>query len=274
MKVKSLLMFVCTGFLLILFKNSSSKTNPVKQTTINVASTVLHDSVILYRSDNLIIKKLSAHVYQHISFLNTESFGRVECNGMIVGNGREAVIFDTPTNDTGSAELISYLIRSHYKIIAIVPTHFHDDCVGGLDKFNEYNIPCYASNKTIALLKSKGKAFYNQIHGFNKKLTLPVGNKKVYVKYFGQGHTKDNVVGYFPEDKAVFGGCLIKEVDAGKGYLGDANVAAWPATVTKVKKAYPDAEIVIPGHGKTGGTALFDYTIKLFLAVPDKTAGQ
>jgi metallo-beta-lactamase class B len=265
MKTK-LLIFICTSFLFMPGKKSSAKTWLTKQ-TMQIAGAALNDTVILYKSDNLIIKKLSAHIYQHISFLNTESFGRVECNGMIVVNGHEAIIFDTPTNDTSSAELINYLVKTSYTITAIIPTHFHDDCVGGLEKFNEYNIPCYASNQTMALLKNKGKLFSNPIHGFNKKLTLKVGDKKVYIKYFGEGHTKDNVVGYFPEDKAVFGGCLIKEVDAGKGYLGDANVAAWPATVTKVKKAYPNAKIVIPGHGETGGTELFDYTIKLFTPV-------
>jgi metallo-beta-lactamase class B len=91
------------------------------------------------------------------------------------------------------------------------------------------------------------------------------------VSFFGEGHTKDNVVGYFPDDKAVFGGCLIKEVGSGKGNLEDANVAEWSQTVSKVKQFYPEAKIVIPGHGETGGTELFDYTIKLFLAAPNKT---
>ena len=40
--------------------------------------------------------------------------------------------------------------------------------------------------------------------------------------YFGEGHTKDNIMGYFTEDQALFGGCLIKKVGASKGYLGDA----------------------------------------------------
>ncbi len=266
MKEKILLIFMFTGFLLIPCKKSSSKINPAIS---KATGTVSNDTVILYKSDNLIIQKLSEHVYQHISFLNTQTFGRVDCNGMIVVNEKEAVIFDTPVNDESSAELINYLQKTN-TIKAIIPTHFHDDCVGGLNKFNEFNIPCYASNKTIALLKNKGRLFSKPIQGFNKRFTLHVGDKKVYVRYFGEGHTKDNVVGYFPDEKVVFGGCLIKEVDAGKGYLDDANILAWPETVRKVKKAYPDSKIVIPGHGETGGTALFDYTIKLFLATPNK----
>jgi hypothetical protein len=45
----------------------------------------------------------------------------------------------------------------------------------------------------------------------------------------------------------LFGGCLLKELDASKGYLGDANVSAWSDTVEKVKKEYPDVKIVIRG---------------------------
>lgn len=269
MKQQILLVSICTAVLLIPCTDLSSETNPAKQTTAPVAKAALSDTVILYQSDNLIIQRLSAHVYRHISYLNTETFGKVECNGMIVMNGNEAIIFDTPANNESSAELTGYLRKANCIITAIIATHFHEDCVGGLEKFNEYNIPCYASDKTITLLKNKGRLFSKPIRGFKKSLTLKTGDKKVYARYFGEGHTKDNVVGYFPEEKAVFGGCLIKEVDAGKGYLGDANVAVWAETARKVKLAYADAKIVIPGHGETGGTELFDYTIKLFL--PDKT---
>lgn len=269
MKYSKLLILILTGFSLVSVKNSFSKTMRARQASHYAGNSPVSDTV--YQSGNLIIRKLSAHIYQHISFLNTESFGKVACNGMLVVNGKETVIFDAPTNDTGSAELINYLVKTkNYKIVAVIPTHFHEDCVGGLEEFAENNIPCYASGKTIELLKAKSRQFSKPILGFDNNFELKVGNKKITVRYFGEGHTRDNVVGYFAADKAVFGGCLIKELDAGKGYLGDANIAAWSETVTKVKQAYPDAKIVIPGHGEPGGTALFDYTIKLFLPAKDK----
>jgi metallo-beta-lactamase class B len=46
--------------------------------------------------------------------------------------------------------------------------------------------------------------------------------------------------------------------------LGDANIAAWSATVEKIKAAYPDVKIVVPGHGQFGDSKLLDYTISLF----------
>ena len=101
-------------------------------------------------------------------------------------------------------------------------------------------------------------------NGFSDSLKLNVGNEYVTVKYFGEGHTKDNVVGYFPAENVMFGGCLIKEIDASKGYLGDANLETWSATVEKVKAAYPVVKFVVPGHGDYGSSKLLDYTIKLF----------
>src|SRR5690606_40138275 len=101
-------------------------------------------------------------------------------------------------------------------------------------------------------------------NSFDNSIILKVGNKNVSVKFFGEGHTKDNVVGYFPSENIMFGGCLIKELNAGKGFLGDANVAQWSNTVEKVKMEYPNVKIVVPGHGEYGDRELLDYTIELF----------
>lgn len=217
----------------------------------------------VYQSDGLIINKLSENVYQHISYFNSETFGKVSCNGMVVKDGNETVIFDTPVDDKSSGELISWIKNNlHSRVKAVIPTHFHEDCVGGLKEFRKNKIPSYSNNKTIEFARAKG--FNVPDHGFSDNLTLTVGKEKVYARFFGEGHTKDNVVGYFPKEHAMFGGCLIKEAGASKGNLEDANVQAWPSTVENVKKAYPNARIIIPGHGKTGGQELLDYTIKLF----------
>ena len=223
------------------------------------------DSTLLYTSNHLSIYRLSDHVYAHLSYLQTNDFGRVPCNGMIVINKNEAAIFDTPANDSSTSELIQYLSSTlHVKIKAIVPTHFHEDCVAGIEKFIQKNIPVIAHDQTIDLLKTTGKSYSKPFVAFNKNHKIKLADKKVYLEYHGQGHTKDNVVAYFPVDEALFGGCLIKEMNASKGYLGDANLSAWPTTVKKLKAKHSKLRIVIPGHGDGGGIELLDYTISLF----------
>jgi metallo-beta-lactamase class B len=217
----------------------------------------------LYKSDDLLVTQIAENAFIHTSFLQTDDFGKVPCNGLIVRDNKETIIFDTPTNDKSSTELINWIEKKlNSKINAIIPTHFHNDCLGGLQAFHDHQIPSYANFKTIELAKAND--FVVPKNSFKDSLNLKVGKEKIIAKFLGEGHTKDNVVGYFPSENVMFGGCLVKELNATKGYLGDANVADWSATVQKVKAAFPNVKTVVPGHGVIGDKSLLDYTAKLF----------
>ena len=221
------------------------------------------ESKELHKSKDLVITQIAENAFQHTSFKQTDEFGYVPCNGLIVRNNSEVIVFDTPTNDKSAEELIKWIKETlHCKINAIIPTHFHDDCLGGLKAFHENNVPSYAYFKTIALAKENSLPVPQ--NSFQDSLILKVGNENITAKFFGEGHTKDNVIGYFPSENVMFGGCLIKTLGASKGYLGDANVADWSNTVEKIKKAYPKVKVVVPGHGNYGNSKLLDYTSKLF----------
>ncbi|QMU27239.1 subclass B1 metallo-beta-lactamase [Adhaeribacter radiodurans] len=226
-------------------------------------STKISETNKITKTENLTLQQITEHVYQHTSFLQTESFGKVSCNGMIVFNKNEAIIFDTPPDNKTSLELINWVEQDlHCQVKAIIPTHFHSDCLGGLEEFHKHNIPSYANNLTVKTAQEKNLMVPQ--NGFSNFLELKVGGKKVIAEYFGEGHTKDNIIGYFPDEKIMFGGCLIKELSATKGNLEDANTTNWPVTVTKLKEKYSNLTLIIPGHGKPGGTELLDYTINLF----------
>ncbi len=234
--------------------------NVYSQSTVNRKK---FKPIDVYHAEDLVIIQISDNAFLHTSFLQTNDFGYVPCNGMIVRNGDEVVVFDTPTNNKSAEDLINFIKEKlQCKINAIVPTHFHNDCLGGLAAFHKLKIPSFGTFTTIELAKKNNVAVPQ--NGFNDSLNLSLGNTYAVVKYFGQGHTKDNVVGYFPKENILFGGCLIKELGATKGYLGDANVGEWSRTVEKVKQQYPNVKLVIPGHGEIGGRELLDYTIKLF----------
>ena len=218
---------------------------------------------VLYKSDDLIITQVSPNAFQHTSYLQTETWGKVPCNGLLVKDQEEAIVYDTPTTNPTSEELIQWITDNlHTKIKAVVPTHFHDDCLGGLKAFHNHQIASYANTKTIELAKENH--YEVPQNAIIDSISIKIGNKTSTAKYFGEGHTKDNIVGYFPSENIMFGGCLIKELDATKGYLGDANVDTWSNTVEKVRAQYPNVRVVIPGHGDFGDKKLLDYTINLF----------
>ncbi|SHG25907.1 subclass B1 metallo-beta-lactamase [Flagellimonas flava] len=220
-------------------------------------------TVALHTSETLVIEKLSANTYVHISYLQTDSFGNVACNGLIYKNGNEVIVFDTPTTDAASEELLTWISSElKAKVVAIVPTHSHDDCLGGLVAFHEAGIPSIANSLT------KEFALKNEMtvpqKGFQHQTNIRVGNESVSCIFVGPGHTLDNIIGYIPAEEVLFGGCLLKSLGAGKGYLGEADVPQWPITVNKVKTKFPNLKWVVPGHGKSGKTDLLDYTITLF----------
>ena len=217
-----------------------------------------------YNTEKLSIYKISDNVYRHVSYLQVDGFGEVSCNGMIVINKGQAVVFDTPANNDSAEELINYLVQKGVRVKALIATHFHEDCVGGLKTFHSHHIASYAHKKTIALLKEKQPTSERPENTFGDLFKLKVGDKKVEVVFPGEGHTIDNVVGYFPDEQILFGGCLIKEIGASKGNLADANTPTWASSVKKIKLLYPNVKVVIPGHGKPGGVELLDYTIGLF----------
>lgn len=214
-----------------------------------------------YESEKLKIEQISDKIFQHTSYLQTKTMGKIACNGMIYINENEAIVFDTPTNDKASEELINWLGKEKTKVVVV--THFHIDCLGGLQEFHSNGIKSYATNQTIKLAKEKGKKTIPQ-NGFKNSYQFKIGNESLLAKYFGAGHTKDNIIGYVPTEKTLFGGCLIKSLNAPKGNLADASISDWSKTVEKIKTELPEIKNVITGHGKNGGTELLDYTIEMF----------
>ena len=111
---------------------------------------------VVFKSDDLIVTQITQNSFEHTSFLQTDDFGNVPCNGLIVRNNNEVVVFDTPTNDKSSEALINWIKKTlHCKLKAVIPTHFHNDCLGGLKAFDEANVPSYAYFKTIELANFK-----------------------------------------------------------------------------------------------------------------------
>ncbi len=220
-------------------------------------------SEVFIISEELRITKINDRSYIHISYLNLKNGATFPSNGFIYINNKEAYVFDTPANDKATTALINWLQNDlKVKIKGVVFNHFHSDCTEGMNVFKDQGIPTISSKKTAKLLLKENRQEPNLL--FKDSLKLTLGNKSIVNNFFGEAHTKDNIISYFPEEQIIYGGCMIKSLNAKKGNLADANVVEWSKTVSKIKKAYPKIKIVIPGHGEHGGTDLLDYTISLF----------
>ncbi len=215
------------------------------------------------RAESLEVIPLSEHCYQHISYLETKSYGWVACNGMLVTAEDSVLIFDTPANPAATSALLQWVKSNiNLPIAGVLFTHFHEDCLGGKSVFDEAGIRSYANQRTCTLLKNEQDKIPSICFGDHRQWVF--GKDTIDVRYLGAGHTEDNIVGYHKTDNVLFGGCLIKAKGASKGNLSDARPEEWSNTVSKVANTYPNCSIVVPGHGLVGDTTLFSYTITLF----------
>lgn len=209
------------------------------------------------------VQALAAGIWRHVTYKEMAGWGRVPANGLVVLDKGKAVMIDTPWTPAQTALLLDWL-ENHLKAkvgMAIVG-HAHEDCLGGLPEIHRRGIPSIGSEKTRALALAAGVEAPRQT--FAGEYPLRVGGRELVLFYPGAGHTRDNIVAWIPDQKVLFGGCLVKAADAGNlGNTAEADLAAWPATLARVKDRFPAIRLVVPGHGDPGGPELIEHTLEL-----------
>lgn len=213
--------------------------------------------------------KLCDRAYFYVSYDDMGSFGVVPCNGLILVNNGEAALLDTPANDERTAMLVKWIEEGlKARLTTFIPNHWHGDCLGGLAYLQTKGVKSYANQMTIDIARKEKLPVPD--YGFTDSLTVKLGDMDLCCYYPGGGHSTDNIVVWIPSEKILFGGCMVKELKAtGLGNLSDAAVAEWPSTIDKVMRKYPDARIVIPGHGAYGDRELLLHTRELLQKTGD-----
>lgn len=209
---------------------------------------------------DLSLIKISDNAFVHVSYAELPGYGRVSANGLIFTDGNEAFLFDTPWNDSLTCLLVTYLEdRMKLRIEGFIPNHWHDDCMGGLGYIKAHNIKSYANQLTVDITRSKGLHVPDE--GFRDSLELRLGDEYIYCWFPGPAHTMDNIVVWIPSGKILFPGCICKSLDSRNlGNIADGDVNCYSETVERIIGRYKEAEIVIPGHGSSGGCELLVHT--------------
>lgn len=233
-------------------------------------------------SDELKVEELRAGAWVHSSFRNTESFGRVLSNGLVVTSGDEALLIDTGWSSDSEATTRELLEEVHKssgaRVVRSVFTHYHDDSVGGINALRQGNIPTYATTATANFMDVNGWGRPDSLLAIEDDVNvwrLSYGDHHIEVYYPGPGHTVDNVVIYVPHTRVLYGGCLIRPgTSKSLGNTADAIVGRWAESVALVRERYGDrVDIVIPSHGKPGGSELLDHTIELVESNRNRSVG-
>ena len=229
--------------------------------SINTETVTPNSSNSTGQPGELAISEIADGVYLHHSYLNVTDFGLVEANGLVVVQDKQAYIIDTPWTDSDTARLLEWITQQGFTPVASISTHSHQDRAGGIGYLNNHGVKTIVSDRTQDILAVTNKPQASMAFEGNR---YTVKSDLIEVYDLGAGHTKDNLVVWLPKQQMLFGGCLIKSLDSKTmGYIGEADMQAWPTTINKVNQQFPNINLVIPGHGASGDASLLSHTIEL-----------
>ncbi|OKL40794.1 subclass B1 metallo-beta-lactamase [Pontibacter flavimaris] len=208
------------------------------------------------------VTKLTPNVWVHTSY-STYQGVLVPSHGLVVSTKEGAVLLDTGWGNEPTEQLLTW-VKTNLKqpVKVCVPTHWHDDKIGGMGAVQQQGIPVMTSELTAILAARHGKGTPDVT--FATDTIFTVGGQRFEVYFPGGGHTADNVVVYLPQQKILFAGCFIKDARSKNlGNITDADLESWPGAIRKVQQRFPKAELVVPSHGPWGDQSLLSHTLEL-----------
>ncbi len=208
------------------------------------------------------ISHLTREFYIYTTYSTYEG-NPVPANGMYVVTNQGVVLFDTPWDTTQFQALLDSIKIRHNKSVELcIATHWHSDRTEGLEYYKQKGIKTYTTVLTDELSKKNNKKRAEFL--MTKDTVFTVGQFSFEIYYPGQGHTSDNIVAWFNNEKILYGGCLIKGADAENlGYLGDANVKEYETTLKNVQNKYLNPTYIIISHSDWNNINSLKHSIKL-----------
>jgi metallo-beta-lactamase class B len=212
------------------------------------------------------INHLTGNFYIYTTY-STYKGAKIGANGMYLITSKGAVVFDTPWDTTQFQPLLDSIQAKHQqKVVLTFATHFHEDRTAGLEYFQQQGVRTYTTKQTDSISQQRGMKRAEFL--MHKDTSFKLGQYTFQVYYPGHGHAPDNIVIWFPKERILYGGCLIKSTaDKTLGNLGDASTEAYATTIKTVQEKCKDPKHIITGHNDWKDTGSLQHTLKLAEAV-------
>lgn len=215
-----------------------------------------------HADSSLKISHLTGDFYVFTTY-NYYKGDRIPANGMYLLTTEGAVMVDSPWDTTQFQPLLdTIMVRHHQRVVLCIATHFHEDRTGGLDYYRQKGIKTFTTRQTDELSKMRGMKRAEFL--IEKDTVFTVGQYSFQTYFPGHGHTPDNIVIWFDNEKVLYGGCLVKSVeDKTLGNLSDASVADYATTLKNVQEKCKNPEYIIPGHNDWRNRRSLTHTLKM-----------
>jgi len=211
---------------------------------------------MLKLSDDVYVAQLSPKLWVHTTVGVLDDGSKYAANGMLLLDGEGSILFDAGWNADEAITLIDWAANVlKHPIMKAYATHFHNDRTGGIGALEQRGIPVYGIALTAELAAKAKNPVPDHVMPVPTEPVRVAGDAMIL--FPGAGHTRDNLVVYFPQEHSLYGGCFLKAGNAGGlGNTADSDVKVWPASVKKMQAAFPDESSVVPGHGPMDGNAV------------------
>lgn len=208
------------------------------------------------------VKPLADGVWMWIGQNDPDDEQPVDANGLVVSVNDYYVLVDTGWNGEQAEALMEWCDRTQAgPVRAAIVTHSHVDRSGGAVRLLERGVRVAMLDSTAAKLGLFGR---EGLYTFANMDTLPVSGRAIEMFWPGAGHTRDNITVWIPDQHLLFGGCFLKATDwRVLGNIADSDLRLWPHSLERLERRYRDAMIVVPGHGRVGGTDVIAHTKSL-----------
>lgn len=211
------------------------------------------------------LTKIDEQIWVHTSYADYLG-SLIPSYGLLALTNAGVVLVDTPWTNEQTKELLKIVKDKFNQPIKLaIFSHWHPDRIGGIGILSAAHIETASTAATAELAVKAG--FQKPQRLINPKVEVfKVGDLSFETYFPGPGHTMDNIVIYFPKNKMLYSGCLVKPMNmTNLGNMADGDVMQYPDTIRNVIRRYPEAKIVIANHGTcpTGDFELLKYTLQL-----------
>jgi metallo-beta-lactamase class B len=211
-------------------------------------------------------------------YLVEDSYYSAENSLLYIGEDSVTLVGATwsPKSAAAVARELGHI--THKPIREVVNTNYHPDRAGGNGYWRHAGSMIISTEFTRSLMQDRWQEVMEWTRRAipsvpNLPLVLPtvvhqgdfqLQNGRIRAMYLGPSHTPDGIFVYFPAERILYGGCILKEQ---LGNLAFADLAEYPNTLRKLKALNLPIKTIIAGHwSPIHGPELIDQYLALLEA--------
>jgi len=187
-------------------------------------------------------------------------------NALVFVSGDETLLIDTKVAVVGDLTR-NFVESADFKVIQVINTHHHADHTGGnanwiadtpilahelarpriLAQHDRYGQSIRRRTPDAKIPPAEQFAPTDTIEGDSE---ITIGKEKISLRYFGPGHTDNDIAVHIPGENILHAGDLLfHKMHPFIDLKGGANSAGWVKNVEELIKLCDNRTTVIPGHG-------------------------